>query len=43
MLGFRDDRLPNETHLSSLSQGSEASLIVLTTYLHGVSSIKLQK
>ena len=37
MLGSRDDRLPNET------QGSEASLIVLTTYFHGVSPIKLQE
>jgi len=26
----------------ALSQGSEASLIVLTTYFHGVSPIKLQ-
>jgi len=42
MLGSRDDRLPNETH-QSLSQGSEASLIVLTTYFHGVSPIKLQE
>ena len=27
----------------ALSQGSEASLIVLTTYFHGVSPIKLQE
>ena len=27
----------------ALSQGSEASLIVLTTYFHGVSLIKLQE
>ena len=42
MLGSSDDRLPNETH-QALSQGSEASLIVLTTYFHGVSPIKLQE
>jgi len=27
----------------ALSQGSEASLIVLTTYFHGVNPIKLQE
>ena len=41
MLGSRDDRSLNAMHQSP-SQGSEASLIVLTTHFHGVSPIKLQ-
>ena len=42
MLGSRDDQLPMKL-TKILSQGSEASLIVLTTYFHGASPIKLQE
>jgi len=42
MLGSRDDQLSNETHISPLSR-SEAILIVLTTYFHEISPIKLQE
>jgi len=40
MLGSRDGRSPNEL-TKALSQGSEASLIILNTYFHGVSPVKL--
>ena len=42
MLGSRDDRLLMKL-AKALSQRSEASLIVLITYFHGVSPIKLQE